>query len=325
MAQQYSHISLSERTLIFWWRKDKLSMREMARKLGRSHTTISREIKRNTYIVYPYYYPRGAEERYQYRLKRRAQRYRLKSPDIREHVINRLKAGWTPEIISGRLKTTMPENYICHEAIYQFIYKELPELYIYLPRSHKHRGIKKPYRKKVSRIKNRISITQRPQRANDRILFGHWESDSIVSGCRKLGINVLVERKSRLSHISLMIDKTAATNHQIISKRLAKYSRKMVRSITYDNGSENTLHEKTNAALATKSYFCAPYHSWEKGSVEQVNGLIRRYIPKGTDFNEVTPQFINKIEKFLNNRPRKCLNFQTPYEAFKKLSGALAH
>jgi IS30 family transposase len=104
---------------------------------------------------------------------------------------------------------------------------------------------------------------------------------------------------------------------------LKRYPSSAVQSITYDNGSENTLHEKTNDALGAVSYFCEPYHSWEKGSVEQINGLIRRYIPKGTDLNEITPAFINRIEKLLNNRPRKCLNYQTPYEAFRNECGAL--
>jgi len=167
-------------------------------------------------------------------------------------------------------------------------------------------------------------VNTRPTNANERIRFGHWESDSIVSSCRKLGINVLVERKTRLTHISLMADKTAKTNHQIIVNRLKKHNSKALRSITYDNGSENTLHEKTNRVLKTKSYFCEPYHSWEKGSVEQVNGLIRRFIPKGTDFKEISIGFINKIEKLLNNRPRKCLNYQTPYEVFRKECGALS-
>jgi transposase, IS30 family len=323
MSQCYKHLSHSERTLIYWWLKDNLSIREMGRRMNRSHSTISRELKRNLWFSNPNYSPRGAQQKYEWRLQRRATRYRLKEPCIRRYVIDRLQAGWTPEIISGRLKRVSCEKYVCHESIYQFIYKEAPELYVYLPRQHQKRRIKQPYRSKPSRIKNSVSVHARPKNANERIQLGHWESDSIVSVCRQLGLNVLVERKTRLSHISLMKVKTADTNHHVITTRLKKYLPKMIRSITYDNGSENTLHEKTNKTLKTKSYFCEPYHSWEKGSVEQVNGLIRRFIPKGTDFKEISVAFINKIEKLLNNRPRKCLNYQTPYEAFRKESGAL--
>ena len=98
----------------------------------------------------------------------------------------------------------------------------------------------------------------------------------------------------------------------------------LVKSITYDNGSENVLHQEINDRLGIQSFFCEPYHSWEKGSVEQVNGLIRRYLPKGTNFNNITAAEINRIEKRLNNRPRKCLNYKTPYEMFRIARGALA-
>ncbi|MCW8876715.1 MAG: IS30 family transposase [Kangiellaceae bacterium] len=192
-----------------------------------------------------------------------------------------------------------------------------------MPRAHKHRRLKRPYRTQPTRIKNRVSVSKRPNNAEQRKRFGHWDSDSIISSCRKLALNVLIERKTRLTHISLMPNKTAETNHKFIVNRLKHYKQKTVLSITYDNGCENVLHEKTNQQLKSKSYFCEPYHSWEKGSVERVNGLIRRFIPKGTDFKEITPSFINKVEKLLNNRPRKCLNYQTPYEAFRKECGAL--
>ena len=106
-------------------------------------------------------------------------------------------------------------------------------------------------------------------------------------------------------------------------RRLKRYPWDLTQSISYDNGSENTLHEEINAALGTQSFFCAPYHSWEKGSVEQVNGLIRRFFPKGTNFHELGPGQINRIEKLLNHRPRKCLDYRTPYEVFREACGAL--
>jgi len=125
-------------------------------------------------------------------------------------------------------------------------YKEAPELRDCLPKAHQNRRVKRPYRTKPNRIKNRVSVHNRPINANDRKYFGRWESDSIVSGCRKLGINVLIERKTRLAHISLMPDKTANTTHNLIVKRLKMYDSQTVHSITYGNGSENTVHEQTN-------------------------------------------------------------------------------
>lgn len=127
-----------------------------------------------------------------------------------------------------------------------------------------------------------------------------------------------------MTHISLIKQKTALETHRAIFRRLNKYSYDFKKSITYDNGSENTLHLKTNSKLKIESFFCEPYHSWEKGSVEQVNGLIRRFLPKGANFDTLNFGEINRIEKLLNHRPRKCLNYQTPYEVFENSSGALS-
>lgn len=138
-------------------------------------------------------------------------------------------------------------------------------------------------------------------------------------------LSVLVERASRRTKISLLSDSTAQRHKDSIIKRLSTVDRGMIRSITYDNGSENALHYVINKQLGTKSYFCQPYHSWEKGTVENTNGLIRRYFPKKTDFSQVSPQRIKQVENALNNRPRKCLGFRTPNEAFKEMaSGALS-
>jgi len=146
----------------------------------------------------------------------------------------------------------------------------------------------------------------------------------VVGADRKSGLNVIVERCSRLVNISLIENKTALTTKQCIITRLSNHPTELVKSITYDNGTENVLHQAINDKLDTCSYFCEPYHSWEKGSVEQVNGLIRRIFPKGTDFTKVTVSEINRVEKLLNNRPRKCLKFKTPYEVFREAYGALA-
>jgi len=216
-----------------------------------------------------------------------------------------------------------PDQYVCHEAIYQYIYIQAPDLIAYLARKHKKRRTKNPYRGTVERIKNRVSIALRPTQADDREMVGHWESDSMVGGDRKSGLNVLLERVTRLVNISLMKNKTAQETKSAVTRRLSNHPDELVKSITYDNGSENVLHQEINDKLGVQSFFCEPYHSWEKGSVEQINGLIRRYLPKGTDFNNVTAAEINRIEKLLNNRPRKCLNYRTPYEMFRLASGAL--
>ena len=322
MVKQYTHLELKERTLIYWWRKEGLGFREIGRRLKRSHTTISRELRRNQWFTQGWF-PRGAQKRYEVRLARRVRRFRLKNESIRRNVHQKLAIGWTPELIAGRLKTQSPAHYVCHESIYQYIYKIAPELIPCLARKHQKRRTKQPYRTKPERIKDRVSLALRPTEANDRSQCGHWESDSVIGSDRKHALNVLVDRKTRLTHITLLIAKTAEETKKAIINRLKNYPSAMKQSITYDNGTENTEHTLINKKLATQSYFCEPYHSWEKGTVEQTNGLIRRILPKGTDFSQLSTTEINRIEKLLNNRPRKCLNYKTPYEVARKERGAL--
>ena len=322
MEQCYRHFDHKERTLMYWWRKEKLSLREIGRRLRRSHTSVSRELQRNRWCGKEYF-PRGAQILATTRLQCRATRDRLKSKPVRAYVHEKLKIGWTPELIAGRIKQQGELPTVCHESIYQYIYCRAQDLIAYLPRHHKKRRTKRPYRKPGERIKNRTGIEQRPKAVEKRRECGHWEADMIVAGDLNHGLNVVVERKSRLTHISLLKNKTAAATKQVMRRRLHAYPASLTQSITYDNGSENTRHEELNEALGTTSFFCAPYHSWEKGSVEQVNGLIRRFLPKGTNFHELKQGEINRIEKLLNNRPRKCLNYRTPYEVFREARGAL--
>lgn len=322
MAQGYKHFDHKERTLIYWWRKEKLTLRAMAHRLRRSHTSISRELKRNRWCGKEYF-PRGAQLLAGWRLEARARRERLKTKPVQEYVRQKLGLGWTPELIAGRLKQQGELPTVCHESIYQYIYGVAPDLIPCLPRHHPKRKPKRPSRKTGERINNRTGVDQRSPAATRRQEYGHWEADMIVAGDRQHGLNVLVERKSRLAHISVLKDKTAAVTKDVVRRRLHPYPAVLIQSITYDNGSENTLHEAINTALGTQSFFCAPYHSWQKGSVEQVNGLIRRFLPKGSNFQELEQGAINRIEKLLNNRPRKCLNYRTPYEVFREARGAL--
>ena len=322
MATNYRHLDHKERTLIYWWRKEQLSLREMGRRLRRSHTSISRELKRNRWCGKEYF-PRGAQILAADRLQYRAKRERLKSKQVREYVHQKLSIGWTPELITGRLKQQGELPTVCHESIYQYIYCCAQHLIGALPRHHRKRRPKWPYRKTGERIKNRTGLAQRQKAATTRRAYGHWEADMIVAGDLNHGLNVLVERKSRLTHISFLENKTAAVTKQAMLRRLKAYPTSLTQSITYDNGSENTCHDEINAVLGTQSFFCAPYHSWEKGSVEQVNGLIRRFLPKGTNFHELGHGEINRIEKLLNHRPRKGLNYRTPYEVFHEARGAL--
>ena len=197
-----------------------------------------------------------------------------------------------------------------------------------MARKHKKRKRKRKrkrkytYRTSSESITSKVSITQRPKHIEARKTVDHWESDSIESSSRG-GLNVVVERSCRLVHISKIPSKHASRTKNAIVKKLSQHGKKFLKSITYDNGTENYQHVAIDEALSTKSYFCFTYHSWEKGSVEQVNGLIRRYIPKRTDISKISDDRIMEIENLLNNRPRKCLNYRTPYEVYHIRGGAL--
>lgn len=313
MGKKYTQLGIEERERIIIMKTSGASLRAIGRELGRNHTTIVRELERNAPPVHTgYYLPHKAQER-------------LKNAAIRKYVSRKMKIGWSPEQIAGRWSKGHPDCPISHEAIYQYVYAEQEELIGYLPRRHKTRYVKGHGRKhKKSHIPNRIAITERPAEANDRTQFGHWESDSMVSRASKAAFCVNNERMSRYTKITLLARKTSALTRKAINRRLGSYPQEARLSISYDNGSENVEHEAVNAKLGTKSYFCAPYRSWEKGTVENTCGLIRRYIPKKTNIADVTVSQVREIERSLNDRPRKCLDYQTPSEVFAKLCGALA-
>lgn len=324
MKKQYKHLSLLERERVAILKAEGLSMRAIGRALDRDHGTISRELKRNKWELMPGYYPSVANSFASERKSKACEKYRLRNPEVRKIVHQLLSLHWSPEIISGWLKRHHPDKFVSHEAIYQYIYKKAKQFIPCLPRQHQKRRKKKNLRKtRKVKIPHRTSILERPFLINQRLEFGHWESDAIVSRQNLFCLNVLVERKSRYAKITKLSRNSAHLTQRAIKLRLIDLPKEARLSITYDNGSENTQHEAINDFLETQSYFCEPYHSWEKGSVENLNGLIRRFFPKSSDLKKIKPHQLAKVEFWLNNRPRKCLNFKTPAEVFFEHCGAL--
>lgn len=315
----YTHLSQDERDTIAVLRSEGHSLRSIAKKMKRDHGTLSRELKRNAPPVHTgYYLPHKAHERAVKRNSDRAKRERLKDPRLRSYVRRRIKADWSPELTAGRWNTLHPESSISYEAIYQWIYADARDLIPYLVRAHKKRERRGYSRKhKKSHIPNRISISERPRAVEKRRVVGHWETDTAVSRKSKAALQVTAERKTRYTRIAKLSAKTAHCMRVGLTRRLSRVPQRLRASITYDNGTENTDHEETNRILGTRSYFCEPYHSWEKGTVENTIGLVRRFLPKKTDFAIISSKDIRKIERWINNRPRKCLNFKTPAEAMK--------
>lgn len=323
-SKKYKHISISERDDIGFYLAQGMSHSVIAKKIGRDKSSISREIKRNTSSIYNVRYrPHVAHSKSIQRKSKAHQIGRLKNNEVRQFVEKKLKIGWSPEIIAGRIKIEKDNLATNYESIYLYIYEERRDLIQYLVKHHKKRKKRGSLRKKRSiRIPNRVSINERPEEINNRKTIGHWESDSIVSRSSKAALNVITERVSLVTKISLLEEKSSEKTCKAMIKSLSGFPAKLKQSITYDNGTENVLHEKVNKSLGTKSYFCNPYSSYEKGTVENTNGLIRRFLPKKTDFGKVTKKEIKKIEDYLNNRPRVCLNFYTPNEF---LAVALKH
>lgn len=317
MAKKYRHLTLHERERISVWRGRGFSIRDIARKLGRHHTSLCREINRNRGLHG--YWANKANERAGNRERNGHKRSRLKSHAIRSEVERMLKKGWSPELAAGRLRLDHPElPGVCHEAIYQWIYKERRDLVGYLTRAHLKRRRRWKGSSRKIRIPERVSINKRPSRINKREQPGHWEADLVI-GTGRAALEVAVERTSRLTRIGKSPSKTARDSRQCLERLLRPVPAKLRRSITYDNGSENVEHQLLNEALGMNSWFCEPYHSWEKGQVENTNGLIRRFIPKSTNLDDLSGDQIQKIEDWLNHRPKKVLNFRTPHEVFSVL------
>lgn len=317
MHGRYTHLTKEERDMVAVLKAKGITLSGIAREVGRYTSTISRELTRNAPPTNKgYYLSHMAQERAFNRWSATHKRERLKNQEIREYVESKLKNGWSPEIIAGRLSIDKPGESISHEAVYQYIYEERRELIPYLVRRHKKR-LKKGHSRKHQRshIPNRVPISERPEIIEKRERIGDWENDSMGSRQSKVVVNVLADRKSRVTLLKKLLQKTANATKRAIIQSLIEYPSY---TITYDNGSENTEHEEINKVLDIKSYFCEPYHSWEKGTVENTIGLIRRWLPKKTDLAQVSEVEIMEIENWLNNRPRKCLNYKTPLEIIEE-------
>ena len=319
MKQSYRHLLLAEREKISIWKAQGLSLRKIAKRLGRDVSSVSRELKRNAPPLRPgRYLPARAHDRAILRNQISRTHFRLKKPELRRYVLRKLRQGLSPEQIAGQLHQEKSKISISHEAVYQFIYSKARHLSPFLARSHRKRLRRwHSHNHRKSHIPQRVSITQRPAIVKARDQYGHWEMDTIISRQSKASILVMVERKSRLVKLAWLPQKSASNTRMAINRRLGQFSKGLRRTITYDNGSENVEHLQVNAVLGTRSFFCLPFHSWEKGTVENTNGLIRRFYPKKTDFANITPAQVRRVERILNGRPRKCLGFKTPEQVFR--------
>ena len=296
----------------------------MAKALSRSPSSVSRELKRNFPQEHKVYTSRLANERALIKRKSRGRTDRLKNDRIRSYVIFHLKKRWSPEQISNKIKIDIRER-ISHEAIYRFIYAPISygkprpgfeDLRPYLRRRRKLRQPKGMRRCQRLPKYHGISIDKRPLVVYTRRRIGDWESDTVESVNHRPGINTLVERKSGLVFITKLNGKTGFDTTNAIKTRFKNLPTKVKHTLTLDNGPENSDWKNIEDNTGAKCYLAHPYHSWERGTNENTNGLIRDYYPKKTDFSTILEEDIQYIEYELNTRPRKRLGWKTPLEVF---------
>lgn len=323
---KYTHFRVEEREIIQSGLWEKRSIRSIAEELCRSPSSVSREIERNLPHEHYVYTPRLAHEKALKKRKCRGRTLRLKNGMIRDYVRQHLKRRWSPEQISGRMKKDIGET-VSHEAIYQFIFAQYrvgspdlrthgEDLRWYL-RRRRRRRVPKGLRKCQRVLKPMgISIDERPDVVNDRERVGDWESDSVESKDHKPGLNTVVERKVGLLFMTKLKNKTSKATVDVLEKRFVDVPEKFKQTMTFDNGPENTNWKDIESKTGVKCFFAHPYHSWERGTNENTNGLIRDYFPKKTDFGMIPDEVIRFVENEINSRPRKRLNWQSPLEAW---------
>ena len=321
-TKKYKRLTLKERIIIEILLKQNKTKSYIAKALKRSRSTISREVNKlgGNYDANLSYW--CAKDDY----KNKRNRDKINTHKrLKMFVYRGLLEGWSPDQISGRLKLFYPNDpimSISYEAIYTHIYahrqarlnRKLIALLPYKKTQRKRANYKS---KRGVKIKDQISIEDRPKEIETRKEMGHWEGDLIIGKDHKSAIGTLVERKSRFTIIVKLENKKSKTVRTEFVKEFNKIHSFYTKTLTYDNGTEMAQHKKFSEQTNMTVYFAHPYSSWERGTNENTNGLIRRYFPKKTDFNGVTVEQLKKAQNALNNRPRKVLGYRTPNEVME--------
>ena len=322
MPRKYRQLSIEERAVIMVQVDQGRTLRAVARSLDRSPSTLSRELNRNQ-----------SKKRYkavaaqQSAVKRRCKpAFKLFSnKPLWELVQHLIRDGWSPQQISGRVKARFAdeaENRVSHETIYRTIYA-LPrgglrqEMIKALRQKHKQRRPRTSGSNRKGALQNTVSIDQRPAEGDDRRLPGHWEGDLIKGAFNRSAVGTLVERKTRLVALVKVAGSDAKSALRGFRRELKKVPPDLRQTLTYDRGSEMAHHETLAKQVSIDIYFADPYSPWQRGSNENTNGLLRQYLPKGTDLSVYTQRQLDAIAHKLNTRPRAALDFLMPIEAYQ--------
>lgn len=320
----YSHFSSCERFTLYQLRTtEQLSMSIIAKKMKRSKSSISRELKRNR-INESLYLPDTAQTKMQTRRQQSKQPFISISESTVNEVKQRLQLYHSPEQISGRLEYEGLEP-LSHETIYQMVYANhqgLGEYQRYLRQGQQKRRRRKGLYQKRGTIPGRVGIEHRPAIADAKSEIGHWESDTVI-GVNHTGMIVThVDKASKYLLAGLAKNKTVKQINQVTMELFEHIEQGFRKTMTFDNGREFCGHQTLTDRLGLQCFFANPYHSWERGLNEHTNGLLRQFFPKGTNFKIVKPEALQRALDLINHRPRKSLDYRTPYEVFYPQSSA---
>jgi IS30 family transposase len=327
-------LTTEERYVITHMHQFGFSNAVIARRLGRHRATVGRELGRNRDGFGGYHYD-SAQRLADQRRVAACRRYKLDAPGstpgstLGRYVRHGLRQRWSPQQIAGRLRRDPrrgPALRVTHETIYRWVYRRHEQgecWYAQLRRRHKRRRRRIPGERRDARgqIPGRVGIERRPRIVNGRGRFGDWESDTLEGGKGRGLLVTHVERKSRYTRIGKLADKRAATLSVVSRSVLGDLPRRLRRTLTADNGKEFADFAALERGLKLKVYFANPHAPWERGTNENTNGLLRDWVPKGSDLRRVTPTRLASVQRMLNNRPRKCLGYRTPIEVLNALPG----
>ena len=323
MSRKYSQLSIEERATIMVYRDQGYGVRALARQLNRSASTICRELNRNGNKG-QYHAP--IAQRLAVKRRRIPTAKLINNPALWELIQQLVQSGWSPQQVSGRLRACFPdeaENRVSHETIYRSIYA-MPRgglrqaMIIALRQKHKNRRPRSGGKNRKGALKNIVSIDQRPAEIETRGLPGHWEGDLIKGAHNRSAVGTLVERKTRLLALVKVDGADAKSVLEGFDREMKRVPPDLMLTMTYDRGSEMAGHQELAKRLKIDIFFADPYAPWQRGSNENTNGLIRQYLPKGTDLSVYSQQALDEIAHRLNTRPRAALDFLMPIEAFQQ-------
>jgi transposase, IS30 family len=317
----YTHLSASERFQLYELReREHQSLGAIAKRLNRSKSTISRELKRNE-AKKGLYLPDRAHLKMRYRRQASKHQFMGVTPETLLEIKVRLQQFHSPEQIAGRMNREGLSG-VSYETIYQMIYANyqgLGEYRGFLRQARKQRR-RKGANQKRGRIPGRIGIEHRPTIADAKTDIGHWEGDTVIGGHHAGALVTHVDKTSKFLLVGVVKQKSVDLVNQVTLKLFQAIPKQFRKTLTFDNGKEFCGHQSLADALGVRCFFARPYHSWERGLNEHTNGLLRQFFPKGTNFKIVHPEHVQKVADLINHRPRKSLDFLTPYEVLFPLA-----